>query len=735
MRRGICKMARMGTVLFIAALMLTSCAKKPQDISQEENEDNLVYSAQYTRVMDYIDSAMFAFDADKDTLIINCRTDEDYRSSRKLMSLSLDDMQLQEVVDGTDVEEYSSFVKSGDYYYAARDGASGVEIVKLDDNFAEVDSVTTVISSTYSMPWTNPLAADSEGRLYIMSSSEIQVFDSEFNELCSIEISGNIYGGIAVCGDKAYTIVVDGLTSILSEIDVKTQSLVRVNGSLPGNYRAFCGTDGKIYIAGMGTIYEYDIAADSLSTMLSLIEYGVDGYSVTDMYVGENDSIVLIIDESYVTPGDYALGIEVLSKVPADSLPPRQKITVAAYASDSYYMEEYIQFIRFMRANPEYTIVFENYNDDYTDSISFDEFNKMLISGIDADIFLFSDYDTDMIKNMADKGILYDLDNFISTDAELKNALIPNVHEKLKYNDGLYGISAYCSVSTLTGRKSVVGDRAGWNVQKITEMLENDEDLTLFASGDAADTLSTLIYSGVCMDEDFIRNEGFDSERFIELLELCKLCGIRNKNADRIVVDAKAIVDGRAMVVNDYNTFGVVRDYYALYGDEEFVRIGYPDEAGGRSVMKWWNMLCISNSSENKDAAWELVRSFLSSDYYENVHNSQPNMYPVVQRECEKRISDELENQNTQTVTIFSVDDNLNVIDERYIDAPMIDSEQAGIIMDEINTASLCAYDIDRTIADIIFEEAAYYFEGQKTAGEVGKIIQDRVQLYLDEKD
>ncbi len=735
MRRGICKMARMGTVIFIAAFMLTSCAKKQQDISQEENEDNLVYSAQYTRVMDYIDSAMFAFDADKDTLIINCRTDEDYRTSRKLMSLSLDDMQLQEVVDGTDAGEYSSFVKSGDYYYAARDGASGVEIVKLDDNFAEVDSVTTVISSTYSMPWTNPLAADSEGRLYIMSSSEIQVFDSEFNELCSIEISGNIYGGIAVCGDKAYTIVVDGLTSILSEIDVKTQSLVRVNGSLPGNYRAFCGTDGKIYIAGMGTIYEYDIAADSLSTMLSLIEYGVDGYSVTDMYVGENDSIVLIIDESYVTPGDYALGIEVLSKVPADSLPPRQKITVAAYASDSYYMEEYIQFIRFMRANPEYTIVFENYNDDYTDSISFDEFNKMLISGIDADIFLFSDYDTDMIKNMADKGILYDLDNFISTDAELKNALIPNVHEKLKYNDGLYGISAYCSVSTLTGRKNVVGDRAEWNVQKITEMLENDEDLTLFASGDAADTLSTLIYSGVCMDEDFIRNEGFDSERFIELLELCRLCGIRNKNADRIVVDAKAIVDGRAMVVNDYNTFGVVRDYYALYGDEEFVRIGYPDEAGGRSVMKWWNMLCISNSSENKDAAWELVRSFLSSDYYENVHNSQPNMYPVVQRECEKRISDELENQNTQTVTIFSVDDNLNVIDERYIDAPMIDSEQAGIIMDEINTASLCAYDIDRTIADIIFEEAAYYFEGQKTAGEVGKIIQDRVQLYLDEKD
>ena len=80
------------------------------------------------------------------------------------MSLTLDDMQLHEVVDGTNAEEYSSFVKSGDYYYAARDGASGVEIVKLDDNFAEVASVTTEISSTYRKPRTNPIAADSKGR-------------------------------------------------------------------------------------------------------------------------------------------------------------------------------------------------------------------------------------------------------------------------------------------------------------------------------------------------------------------------------------------------------------------------------------------------------------------------------------------------------------------------------------------------------------------------------------------
>ena len=88
MKRGICKMARMGTVLFIAALLLTSCAKKPQD----ENEDNLVYSAQYYPVFDYVSDVISAFDYEKNEVIFNCRTDEDYKSNRSLMGVNLDDL-------------------------------------------------------------------------------------------------------------------------------------------------------------------------------------------------------------------------------------------------------------------------------------------------------------------------------------------------------------------------------------------------------------------------------------------------------------------------------------------------------------------------------------------------------------------------------------------------------------------------------------------------------------------
>ena len=39
----------------------------------------------------------------------------------------------------------------------------------------------------------------------------------------------------------------------------------------------------------------------------------------------------------------------------------------------------------------------------------------------------------------------------------------------------------------------------------------------------------------------------------------------------------------------------------------------------------------------------------------------------------------------------------------------------------------------DMTILQIIDEEAAAYFTGQKTAAEVAKVIQSRVRLYVDE--
>jgi hypothetical protein len=42
-------------------------------------------------------------------------------------------------------------------------------------------------------------------------------------------------------------------------------------------------------------------------------------------------------------------------------------------------------------------------------------------------------------------------------------------------------------------------------------------------------------------------------------------------------------------------------------------------------------------------------------------------------------------------------------------------------------------YIIDKAVANIVQEESAYYFAGQKTPEEVAAVIQNRVSLYLAE--
>lgn len=124
-----------------------------------------------------------------------------------------------------------------------------------------------------------------------------------------------------------------------------------------------------------------------------------------------------------------------------------------------------------MRANPQYNIIFENYGNDYGEDITLDEFSRMLITGVDADIILFTSYNADMVKNLADKGIFYDLTGLIEADEKLNGAIIPNVYERMKLDGGLYEISPYCFIDTLTGRKSVVGDRSQWSVSRILKIL------------------------------------------------------------------------------------------------------------------------------------------------------------------------------------------------------------------------------------------------------------------------
>ena len=60
--------------------------------------------------------------------------------------------------------------------------------------------------------------------------------------------------------------------------------------------------------------------------------------------------------------------------------------------------------------------------------------------------------------------------------------------------------------------------------------------------------------------------------------------------------------------------------------------------------------------------------------------------------------------------------------------------EEADEFRDLVDNAELF-YRYNDTVKDIVTEEAQYYFSGARSAGETAAVIQNRVKLYLEEKN
>jgi multiple sugar transport system substrate-binding protein len=121
--------------------------------------------------------------------------------------------------------------------------------------------------------------------------------------------------------------------------------------------------------------------------------------------------------------------------------------------------------------------------------------------------------------------------------------------------------------------------------------------------------------------------------------------------------------------------------------------------------------LAISAQSEEKDGAWEFIRTSLSVE-----NQIRTDFFPSVQAALEHMLElargGELYYYGSQII---------------------ITQDDADKLFDLMNRITHVSGN-DDVIIDIIREEAAYFFAGDKTAEDVARIIQNRVQTYVGEQ-
>ena len=169
---------------------------------------------------------------------------------------------------------------------------------------------------------------------------------------------------------------------------------------------------------------------------------------------------------------------------------------------------------------------------------------------------------------------------------------------------------------------------------------------------------------------------------------------------------------------------------YAMMFGEPTTFIGFPSNGGTGSYISPSNAMGINAKSENKDGAWEFMKTFIEEDYQKNsVEWSFPVLRSALEAQFEEAMTPEYEEIDGEKVeqpkTSWGWDDfnaDIYAAKQEDVDAVKALIESADGIISS-----------NEEISNMITEEAAAYFEGQKSAKDVADVVQSRVQIYVNE--
>lgn len=171
----------------------------------------------------------------------------------------------------------------------------------------------------------------------------------------------------------------------------------------------------------------------------------------------------------------------------------------------------------------------------------------------------------------------------------------------------------------------------------------------------------------------------------------------------------------------------------AAFG-EDVNFIGYPTAENNGSCFEINGGFAISTTCSDVEAAWSFIRNYLTvehqtQDYMYQFPTNKHSFDTLVERSMQTEYDTDPETgekiPRPTTSVWYGMDDELLIYG--------MTQDELDIFM-EIYENCHNFYSYEQEITQLISDEAASFFDGQKTAEEAAKLIQDRVSLYVMEK-
>lgn len=403
-------------------------------------------------------------------------------------------------------------------------------------------------------------------------------------------------------------------------------------------------------------------------------------------------------DEKILTVGIFQEDTDFLKKVSIFNQENEYKIEIVRYDSVSYGEDPYQQLKIEIAAGKGPDII--NFGGGYSESVA--------AGSLTDDLYVYMDSD----------------------GAFQREAYFENILKAYEVDEELPVVPESFSIDTAVGLSEYFQNMEEWNYQELSAIYERHKEGHILYPGESKSDVFGFLCTG-SMSEYMDWEKGscnFDKEQFKDMVNFS------NAFPDQMVYSEdmkirQMFADGTALLYRSSisNVWGTGLNR-ALFEGKDITYLGYP---GIGNVAKASHIvLGINANSQHKEAAWKLIKYFLSEDY----QTSSATNLPIHQNALLHRI------EEAKKIQYKEADgEKIPVVKELYFegeDAVQIDcitEKDADTLLALIESVRENS-EVDYSLYNIILEEIQPFFDGDKSLEDTVKVIQSKLSIAMAEK-
>lgn len=596
-------------------------------------------------------------------------------------------------------------------------------------------------------------ARDAEGNFYLLHGQpeqyQITVTDADGNLIRAIGDLEGVYE-LELLADAGVLFDRYGQSAqLLNARTLKTEELKAVINN-QGELALAAQPDGTILFVQDGYLMRYREEAGEPERLVNLSQNDIMTDSIKDISVLPDDRIVVLLHERTTGKG---LEIALLQKALPDEVAEKKTLRLGITRVNP---DLQLAVTEFNKENEEYCIEIVNYFEtDWNEATA--KLKQDIGTGNGPDIMEIAYLTNEDLEAFLEKGILADLTPYLeSSQTVSREDLLPNLLECYTSNGVLYGIPNSFYVCTLAGRQSELGESSGWTREEFMDYAagvpENAQILTFESKYSVFSVLMGRRAEG------FVDWESgtcyLDGEDFRKCLEFANRYPgpeeLQNISYEKVLGEVPGkLASGELLLyevtISDIMDLQKVQYYFGV----PVTYIGYPTADGSIGTYVMSDMLLgINGQSEYKDAAWEFLSALLSQTCQEQQVDRGAYGFPVRKDALEYYFEKSMEGNylydedgklrldgdgNPMELpkdTIYECGPDGSVLEIQCYAARPEEVEMMRDIIASIRENSLGSHGG----MQIINDECNPYFWGQKSMDETIDVLQNRMELYLQER-